>query len=125
MVWRRVCLTKIKRTLRFVDLINAVCRPDKRSAIRQRCCAVCRPDKRSAIRQRCCAVCRPDKRSAIRQRCCTVCRPDKRSAIRQRCCTVCRPDKRSAIRRCTKAYSSIRGCCCTNRERLACNSSIS
>ncbi|PYZ77583.1 hypothetical protein DNK65_04550 [Citrobacter koseri] len=40
--------------------------------------AVCRPDKRSAIRQRCCAVCRPDKRSAIRQRCCTVCRPDKR-----------------------------------------------
>ncbi|WP_422851748.1 hypothetical protein [Citrobacter koseri] len=93
MVWRRVCLTKIKRTLRFVDLINAVCRPDKRSAIRQRCCAVCRPDKRSAIRQR--------------------------------CCTVCRPDKRSAIRRCTKAYSSIRGCCCTNRERLACNSSIS
>ncbi|HBC5671938.1 TPA: hypothetical protein KEV01_002085 [Citrobacter koseri] len=93
MVWRRVCLTKIKRTLRFVDLINAVCRPDKRSAIRQRCC--------------------------------TVCRPDKRSAIRQRCCTVCRPDKRSAIRRCTKAYSSIRGCCCTNRERLACNSSIS
>ncbi|WP_407209508.1 hypothetical protein [Citrobacter koseri] len=93
MVWRRVCLTKIKRTLRFVDLINAVCRPDKRSAIRQRCCAVCRPDKRSAIRQR--------------------------------CCTVCRPDKRSAIRRCAKAYSSIRGCCCTNRERLACNSSIS
>ncbi|MGY5465020.1 hypothetical protein [Citrobacter koseri] len=93
MVWRRVCLTKIKRTLRFVDLINAACRPDKRSAIRQRCC--------------------------------TVCRPDKRSAIRQRCCTVCRPDKRSAIRRCAKAYSSIRGCCCTNRERLACNSSIS
>ncbi|EJK7983248.1 hypothetical protein [Citrobacter koseri] len=93
MVWRRVCLTKIKRTLRFVGLINAVCRPDKRSAIRQRCC--------------------------------TVCRPDKRSAIRQRCCTVCRPDKRSAIRRCAKAYSSIRGCCCTNRERLACNSSIS
>ncbi|HBD3290108.1 hypothetical protein [Citrobacter koseri] len=109
MVWRRVCLTKIKRTLRFVGLINAVCRPDKRSAIRQRCCTVCRPDKRSAIRQRCC----------------TVCRPDKRSAIRQRCCTVCRPDKRSAIRRCAKAYSSIRGCCCTNRERLACNSSIS
>ncbi|HGL6399908.1 MULTISPECIES: hypothetical protein [unclassified Citrobacter] len=93
MVWRRVCLTKIKRTLRFVGLINAVCRPDKRSAIRQRCC--------------------------------TVCRPDKRSAIRQRCCAVCRPDKRSAIRRCAKAYSSIRGCCCTNRERLACNSSIS
>ncbi|MBJ8728200.1 hypothetical protein [Citrobacter koseri] len=93
MVWRRVCLTKIKRTLRFVGLINAVCRPDKRSAIRQRCC--------------------------------TVCRPDKRSAIRQRCCTVGRPDKRSAIRRCAKAYSSIRGCCCTNRERLACNSSIS
>ncbi|KXA06918.1 hypothetical protein HMPREF3207_00009 [Citrobacter koseri] len=25
---------------------GAVCRPDKRSAIRQKCCAVCRPDKR-------------------------------------------------------------------------------